>query len=101
MDFVRTAEPDNEVIALTGRFTFNDYQSFSDLIAALRASDRNTYVLDLSGVDFLDSAAIGMLLVLREEARRQGWTITLRHPTGRTRKTLQRSALDTVFGIEG
>jgi anti-anti-sigma factor len=100
MDFVRIAEPNAEVISLTGRFTFSDYQRFSDLIADLRASERNAYVLDLAGVDFLDSAAIGMLLVLREEARRQGWTIILRHPTGQTRKTLQRSALDTVFGIE-
>jgi HptB-dependent secretion and biofilm anti anti-sigma factor len=100
MDFVRFSEPNNEVIALSGRFTFSDYQRFSDLIAEMRASEKNTYVLDLAGVDFLDSAAIGMLLVLREEARRQGWNIILRHPTGPARKTLQRSALDTVFGIE-
>ncbi len=58
----------NEVrISVSGRFDFEEHQAF-------RAAYRHTpgpgtrYVVDLSRAEYMDSSALGMLLLLREHA---------------------------------
>ena len=57
-------------------------------------------MLDLSGVSFLDSSGIGTLVELRNVATDTGGGLTLRHPSERTARLLQITALDTVFTID-
>ena len=60
---------DGEVmINISGRFDFNLYQDFRN---AYKQSDNPAaarYVIDMSGADYMDSSALGMLLLLRERA---------------------------------
>lgn len=63
--------------ALTGRLTGQGGDGVRDLIADLkRASDRRC-VLDLTGLDFIDSAGIGMLLVVNGEAVSAGKAVAM------------------------
>lgn len=53
-------------IHLRGRFDFNEHTHFREAYRS-HAEDAK-YVLDMSGADYMDSSALGMLLLLREHA---------------------------------
>jgi HptB-dependent secretion and biofilm anti anti-sigma factor len=58
-----------EVLKLSGNFDFKFFRQFRELYEpVLRNSDICTIEIDLHGVDYIDSSALGMLLQLREKA---------------------------------
>ena len=54
-------------IKVNGRFDFSSHQEFRDAYEKV-ASSVDTYNVDLSGTSYLDSSALGMLLLLRDHA---------------------------------
>ena len=58
-------------IALSGRITFADYADINTLIAAIKENPGRLITLDLSAVEFIDSSALGMLLLIRDAAGSQ------------------------------
>lgn len=66
----------NEVtISITGRFDFNDHSAFRN---SYRDKPQTaTYLLDMSGTDYMDSSALGMLLLLREHGGGDNAKITI------------------------
>jgi HptB-dependent secretion and biofilm anti anti-sigma factor len=59
------AERSQIVIAVEGRFDFSQHKAFRE---AYKDADPKSsrFVIDLSGAAYLDSSALGMLLLLRE-----------------------------------
>ena len=100
MQFTQQNSSGGAVMALNGAFTFKDHHSFRSLMDQLRASTGHHHVLDLSDVDFVDSAALGMLLIANDEAKSAGWTLRLRRPSTRVARLLSLSAMDSIFDIE-
>ena len=54
-------------IAVTGKFDFQLYDEFRASYADT-AGNGTEYVIDLTDTEYLDSSALGMLLLLREHA---------------------------------
>jgi anti-anti-sigma factor len=100
MEFTEEKATDGVVIALRGAFTFKDHHSFRALLDVLKGGGGGGHVLDLSGLDFVDSAALGMLLIADDEARAAGRTLTLRRPPSRIARLMELAAMDTIFTIE-
>lgn len=84
-------------IAITGRFTFSLYRDFA--AAYKQVAETPTSVdVDLSAVDYMDSAALGMLLSMQnhyEDCKK----LTLSHATGTVRKILEIARFDKTFQI--
>ena len=59
-------EGNNVTITVSGRFNFNDHASFRSAYKELPPDA--TYLLDMSNTEYMDSSALGMLLLLREHA---------------------------------
>lgn len=91
---------DRHEIALTGRFTFSDYSTFRTLLTQLEDSKSKQFVLDLGEVEFIDSAALGMLLIAHDEAKKHHWTVVLRRPLGQVKRTLEIASMSSLFTIE-
>lgn len=53
-------------IVIKGRFDFNDHTDFRE--SYRKYSPNADYTLDMSDADYMDSSALGMLLLLREHA---------------------------------
>jgi len=100
MEFTQESTPDGVVISLRGSFTFKDHHGFRAVLDALAAARGNHRLLDLSRVDFLDSAALGMLLIAEEETARAHGKLTLRSPSAQIARLFELSAMDTLFKIE-
>ena len=88
------------VMKLAGRFDFNahrEYRAALDRLAALASVD--AYVVDLSEVSYLDSSALGMLLLLRDRARQQNKPVTLAGVSGSVRQVLDIANFSKMFAI--
>jgi anti-anti-sigma factor len=84
-------------VYVEGRFDFNCHQEFR------RAYESATgtfveYVVDLKATEYIDSAALGMLLVLRESVGAAKVRIANSRPA--VRKILQIANFDSLFAID-
>lgn len=55
-------------IKLAGRLDFAMYQAFSDAYSSQEPDHVSHYILDMSALSYLDSSALGMLLLLKDHA---------------------------------
>jgi HptB-dependent secretion and biofilm anti anti-sigma factor len=60
-------------IVVKGNFTFDSHKDF--LNAYTTAPDKSSIVINLSDVDYMDSAALGMLLQLKEFSEKRKTSI--------------------------
>jgi len=82
MSFSAQTHGTNGLVLLDGRFTFECHQAFKTATdPLLEAPGIQQIQLDLSGVNYMDSSSLGMLLVLREKAETKGMTVALVHPS--------------------
>jgi anti-anti-sigma factor len=88
---------DTVELLLEGRFTFTDHDSFRRLIEELGATEPQHCTIDLSAVTYLDSAAVGMLLLMRERFDR--CKIVLKGGRSSVRELIRIAKLGTLFDI--
>lgn len=95
-----TNEGGKAVIRLSGRFDFNAHREFraayDPLVAdaALRA-----VVVDFNGVDYLDSSALGMLLMLRDKMGGAAKEVSLTGVRGSVKQVLDIANFGKLFQI--
>ncbi|WP_339780826.1 STAS domain-containing protein [uncultured Thalassospira sp.] len=87
-------------IEMTGRFTFSDHTVFRKLIDEITAQPSTTQVFDLSGIEFIDSAGLGMLLLARDEGEKNRAAVVLRGAKGQVKRMLEVARFDTLFQME-
>lgn len=87
--------------SLRGRFDFSQYSMFKEeQNRVMLQPDIRHIVLDFSGLDYLDSAALGILLVLLDHAKERNQTVTIRNATGVVREILDVAHFDRMFAID-
>ncbi|HZV54225.1 MAG TPA: STAS domain-containing protein [Rhodocyclaceae bacterium] len=88
------------VIRLQGRFDFNAHREFREAIdAALADTASHEVVVDLAEVDYLDSSALGMLLMLRDKAKGLGRSVSLTNCRGAVKQVLDIANFGKLFAI--
>lgn len=75
-------------IIISGQFDFSKLQEFRDSYKDYNSSGYN-YRVDLSQVNYMDSSALGMILLLKKHAEGLGGAITLQSPNEQVRKILE------------
>lgn len=85
---------------MTGRLALDpaEGQQAEGSHAALKTSEPNV-IIDLSDTAYIDSAALGMLLLARHRAEQRGKTITLQGATGTVLQVLQIANFDRLFWV--
>lgn len=100
MDISVTTMDRKAVIRLGGRFDFSAHRVFRDAIdKALGHAGVAEVTVDLSDVAYLDSSALGMLLMLREKAKASSCTANLAGATGSVRQVLDVASFGKLFAI--
>jgi anti-anti-sigma factor len=72
-------------------------ESVGELVVGSAASDK--WVLDLTGVDYIGSALLGLLVNLRQRVKAGGGTLVLCGVSGQVTKALQTCSLHNLFSI--
>ena len=74
------------VMAVTGDIDIHTAPQLSERLEALRAEGRAAVVVDLAGVNFLDSSALGVLIAAHRELTEAGGGLRLAAPRPQVRK---------------
>ena len=92
--------PDGQelTIVIQGRFDFGAHQEFRDAYEGASLSPER-YIVDLKGTTYLDSSALGMLLLLRDHAGGEHAQIQLLNCNPDVRKILAISNFEQLFQI--
>jgi anti-anti-sigma factor len=86
------------VIKVKGRFDFSCHASFREAYA--KAPDGCEFVVDMEEASYMDSAALGMLLLLREHVQNQGGRVSIQNCRGQTYDILQIANFHKLFHIK-
>jgi anti-anti-sigma factor len=85
-------------IKITGRFDFSVHQDFRK--ATQQASTGvNGIVVDMTETDYVDSSALGMLLVLRDKVGENKEAISIKNAKPEVRKILDIANFDKLFTL--
>jgi HptB-dependent secretion and biofilm anti anti-sigma factor len=84
------------LIHVTGRFDFSCFRDFHQAIT----DGAGDWIVDLSDVDYVDSSALGMLLLLRDRVGGDGKRIRLRGAHGQPHDVLKVAKFDVLFRFE-
>lgn len=88
------------VINLNGRFDFSTHKEFSNCYASAIADGSVQEVdVELGSVDYLDSSALGMLLLLGERAKIASKSVALVNPNEMVAQVLERVSFGRIFAI--
>ena len=97
----KTVELRNGIeILFNGSFTFRDHDTFFEVVAMIKTGYDKKVVLNLSECDFLDSAALGMLVIAHDEALAKGVNLILKGATGKVKDALYAARFDTLYDFE-
>jgi len=88
------------VIKLNGRFDFNTHRDFRSAYEPLIADPViKSVTVDFSGVDYLDSSALGMLLMLRDKMGGANKDVALSGVRGNVKQVLDIANFGKLFQI--
>lgn len=88
-------------IALSGRFDFVVHRDFKDAYLPLIDNVAvREIVIEMSGVDYLDSAALGMLMLLNERAKEAGKPVTLLNASGVALQVMDIANFSKIFNVK-
>lgn len=85
-------------ISVDGRFDFSAHQEFRE--AYEHSSEVGTYIVDLGRATYLDSSALGMLLLLRDHAGGDNSQICIMNCNEDVKKILTISNFEQLFTIQ-
>lgn len=87
------------VIKIDGRFDFAQHKSFRDAYRDIPPGSK-TYVVDLSATSYLDSSALGMLLLLREHAGGEVSAVRIQGCGEDVQRVLKIANFEKLFRVE-
>jgi anti-anti-sigma factor len=86
-------------ITLSGKFTFSDHREYRKLLDELAEAEINEINFHLECLDFVDSAALGMLLLALDVAESKHKRLVLSGATGQVKRMFDLSRFNTLFVI--
>lgn len=102
MDIIGRVDKQQGVISIRGRFNFIVHREFKKhYTEMLGNAEIREIEINMRDVDFIDSAALGMLMLLNERAHAVNKSVVLAHPSGSVSKLLEVANFDKIFTIKG
>lgn len=93
-------DADKAVVKLVGRFDFNTHRDFRGAYEPLIIDPEVRSVsVDFSGVDYLDSSALGMLLMLRDKLGGVNKEVALTGVRGNVKQVIDIANFSKLFKI--
>jgi len=87
------------LICVEDRFDFSLHKTFRDSYTQIEAKDIN-YILDLSDTQYMDSSALGMILLLKEYVDMHAGKLVIRKPNDTVNKILEIAQFHRLMTIE-
>jgi anti-sigma B factor antagonist len=94
-------DPDITVLALEGRLTLGrESQRLESQVAELKSANVRKLILDLSGVDYVDSAGLGIVTFCWATIKNAGGEMRIACPEGRVLQLLRFTRMISVLPVD-
>ena len=100
MEYNVSGDNSTKELMLEGRLTFSDNVVFRKIVDDLKEFGGSKCVFDLSGLEFIDSAGLGMLMLLRDATISKPFSIAIRGADGQVRRMLEIAKFDALIPFE-
>lgn len=95
-----TIDPDIDVFTLSGRLTMgSDSQHVEWNLAKLISENHKKVIFDLSGVNFLDSSGIGILVMCHAKLKKAGGSLRIAGAEGMVRQTIEMTNVNKLMDL--
>jgi anti-anti-sigma factor len=84
-------------VVFSGDITFSENVSFRQLLKDISEQNVKSCEFDLSSVDMVDSAGLGMFLIAREQADTAGWKLSVSGAQGHVASMLKLTKLSDLL----
>jgi HptB-dependent secretion and biofilm anti anti-sigma factor len=85
---------------VSGRMTHKDHKAFRDILGHINNGAAARVVFDLAKVEFMDSSALGMLLIVRDAVTQNQREVVLRGANGQVENLMKVAKLHKYFTVE-
>lgn len=99
MNFFSHDEGQTRVFSLSGRLELGVHPDSRLVLEALASNAIDEVVIDLSQLEFIDSAGVGLLIGLNKSANETGKRLVLRGATDTVEELIELFQLNTIFEI--
>ena len=86
-------------ISVSGRFDFTCHKDFREAYRNTPSGSSNEFVVDMAATEYIDSSALGMLLLLREHAGSEQSSVSIKGCCNGVKDILVMSNFDKLFKI--
>jgi anti-sigma B factor antagonist len=90
---------DVEVLKLDGRLDASSARDIRDKVGALSGENRINLVIDMAGVDFIDSSGLGGLISSLRTVNKLGGDVKISSLQNQVRSVFELTRLHRIFGI--
>ena len=91
---------DEGFISMSGRFDFQIHREFKEAYTGLLNNDAIREIeIEMSRLEYMDSSALGMLLLLNERAKAVNKSISLLNASGMVAQVLEVANFGKLFNI--
>lgn len=105
MDYQIDIQNDIFEVRLCDKITFSDLEGFREMVKSMIESESEKNVFDLSDVEFIDSAGLGMLLLARDEILKRDKIskasshLILKSPHGQVKRMFSVARFEQMFDV--
>lgn len=85
-------------LLVKGRFDYSCQKEFRESFG--QYAKGSNYIIDLSEVSYIDSSALGMLLLLRDHAGGDGSTVVIKNASEFVSNALKMARFERLFSME-
>ncbi|MFP3089597.1 STAS domain-containing protein [Treponema sp. TIM-1] len=99
MEIVKTQSEGKTVLTISGKLSTTTAPEFSAAMEEVLASS-NALVLDFTGVDYLASSGLRVLVMVQKRLYASGGALTLRNVRKEVMEVFEVTGLDDIFDIQ-
>ncbi len=99
MEYSFNNDGNQRQVNLRGRLTFSDHELFREITGTFQEPGPNTCSINLSGLEFIDSAGLGLLLLASEAAKEKNISVALSGARDQVNKMLEITKFNEVIPV--
>ena len=90
---------DAVTIAIGGQLIYSDTSNFTEILKRVEETVGAACILDLAGLEHIDSSGLRMVLLLHDACKERGAALTIKFAKGHVREMLFHCRFETIVDI--
>lgn len=99
MEYTVTRNAGPVVIAISGRLTFSDAQTFAKVVSEIGTAGQAGCIIDLKGLDQIDSTGMSLIVHAYDAARAGATELSIRNARGMVLDALNRAGFSKLVPL--